>query len=250
MKESSMAVQSQRTYLPAAGRDIFLPFYDLMTKLMGADKARRALVDRAKIQPGHRVLEVGCGTGSLLIELKRLCPEADVVGLDPDPKALARARRKAARAAILIQLDQGFGDELPYPDASFDRLLSCLMFHHIPSDQKAKTLRAARHVLKPGGESHARFRRAGEGRALPGPPASLRSALERQFREPDPPLHDGSRFRGTPKDRPPEDVVRAHCLLPSNRLENMRLNEFKAKDCEEAEFLIFIELSSSDPNTR
>jgi len=52
---------------PAAGKDIFLPLYDVMTALMGADKARRELLERAKIRPGHRVLEVGCGTGTLLI---------------------------------------------------------------------------------------------------------------------------------------------------------------------------------------
>ncbi len=153
MKES-MALQSQRTYLPAAGRDSLLPLYDLMTKLMGADRARRRLLDQAQIRPGHRILDIGCGTGSLLIQLKRLHPETDVVGLDPDSKALARARRKAASAAVSIQLDQGFGDELPYPDASFDRVFSSLMFHHIPTDEKGKTLREIRRVLKPGGEFH------------------------------------------------------------------------------------------------
>jgi ubiquinone/menaquinone biosynthesis C-methylase UbiE len=154
MKESIMAKQSQRTYLPAAGLDSLLPLYDLMTRLMGADRARRALLDRAQIRSGHHVLEVGCGTGSLIVQLKRSHPATDVVGLDPDPKALARARRKAARAAVSIQLDQGFGDELPYPDASFDRVFSSLMFHHVPTDQKGNTLREVQRVLKPGGEFH------------------------------------------------------------------------------------------------
>src|SRR6266849_7627821 len=153
MKES-MALQSERTYLPAAGRDSLLPLYDLMTRLMGADQARIGLLDRAQIRPGHRILDIGCGTGSLLIQLKRLYPETDAVGLDPDPKALARARRKAERAAVSIRLDQGFGDELPYPEASFDRVLSSLMFHHVPTGEKGKTLRAIRRVLKTGGEFH------------------------------------------------------------------------------------------------
>jgi ubiquinone/menaquinone biosynthesis C-methylase UbiE len=145
---------AQRTYLPAAGRDSFLPLYDLMTKLMGADHARTALLERAKIRSGQRVLDLGCGTGSLLIQLKRLHPETEVTGIDPDPKALARARRKAARAAVSIQFEQGFGDELPYPAASFDRVLSSLMFHHLPADAKGNTLRSVRRVLKPGGEFH------------------------------------------------------------------------------------------------
>ena len=154
MKESIIATPSKRTYLPAAGRDSFLPVYDLMTKLMGADQARRGLLDQAQIRPGHRILDIGCGTGSLSIQVKRLHPGTDVVGLDPDPKALARASRKAARATVSIQFDQGFGDELPYTDGSFDRVLSSLMFHHVRTDEKGKTLRAVRRVLKPGGEFH------------------------------------------------------------------------------------------------
>jgi ubiquinone/menaquinone biosynthesis C-methylase UbiE len=150
----SVLANGRRTYLPAAGRDWLLPFYDVMAKVMGADQPRRTLLDQAKVKPGHRVLDLGCGTGSLAIELKRLSPETDVVGLDPDPKALARARRKAARAAVSIQLDQGFGDELPYPEASFDRVFSSLMFHHLPADQKGPTLQAVRRVLKSGGEFH------------------------------------------------------------------------------------------------
>ena len=121
---------------------------------MGADQARRGLLDQAQIRPGHRILDIGCGTGSLLIQLKRCYPGTDVVGLDPDPKALARASRKAARAAVSIQFDQGFGDELPYPEASFDRVFSSLMFHHVPTDEKGKTARAIRRVLKPSGEFH------------------------------------------------------------------------------------------------
>src|SRR5258708_14721202 len=105
MKESIMATPSKRTYLPAAGRDSFLPVYDLMTKLMGADQARRGLLQQAQIRPGHRILDIGCGTGSLSIQVKRLHPGTDVVGLDPDPKALARASRKAARATVSIQFD-------------------------------------------------------------------------------------------------------------------------------------------------
>ena len=52
------------------------------------------------------------------------------------------------------QFDQGFGDELPYPEASFDRVISSFMFHHLPAEEKSKTLRAIRRVLKPGGRFH------------------------------------------------------------------------------------------------
>jgi ubiquinone/menaquinone biosynthesis C-methylase UbiE len=122
-----------------------------MVKLLGGDAARRALLDQALIQPGQRVLDIGCGTGSLVVLIKRLHPDVDVFGLDPDAKALARAGRKAAADKVSIQFDQGFADELPYTDASFDRVLSSFMFHHLPRDGKEGMLREARRVLRPGG---------------------------------------------------------------------------------------------------
>src|SRR5215203_5478554 len=72
-------------------------------------------------------------------------------GSIPTPKALACAQRKAGREALSVHLDRGFAEELPYPDASFDRVLSALMFHHLGPEEKAKTLGEARRVLKPGG---------------------------------------------------------------------------------------------------
>jgi|SRR5215471_8554457 len=146
--------QSARTYLPAAGHDWSLPLYDPIVKLLGGDKARKVLIDQAGLQPGHRVLDIGCGTGTMAVLTKREHPDVGITGIDPDPKALARARRKASRAGVSIQFDQGFGDELPYPEGSFDRVISSFMFHHLPAEEKVKTLRAIRRVLKPGGRLH------------------------------------------------------------------------------------------------
>ncbi len=106
------------------------------------------------MRPGQRVLDVGCGTGSLVVLIKRLRSDVDVVGLDPDPKALARARQKAEREGASIRLDRGFSDELPYPAASFDLVFSSLMFHHLPTEEKGATLREIRRVLKSGGLLH------------------------------------------------------------------------------------------------
>src|SRR5215468_6031634 len=97
--------QAQRSYIPAAGRDWLLPFYDPVSKLMGGESVHRQLIDQAHLQPGQRILEIGCGTGSLTTLVKTLHPAVEVVGLDPDPKALDRARRKAERLRVSIDLD-------------------------------------------------------------------------------------------------------------------------------------------------
>lgn len=143
-----------RTYIPAAGHDWLLPFYDVVTSLMGGASLHRQLVDQACLEAGQRVLEIGCGTGNLTTMVKTLHPAVDVVGLDPDPKALERARRKAEQLGVRVDLDRGFADDLTYPDASYDRVLSALMFHHLDRDGKERSLRQIRRVLKAGGSLH------------------------------------------------------------------------------------------------
>ena len=149
-----MNPESRRTYLPAAGHDWLLPLYDPFVKLLGGERARELLLEQAAVRAGHRVLDIGCGTGSFAVRLKQAEPGAVVVGIDPDPKALARARRKAARAGLAVQLDQAFADALPYPEASFDRVFSSFMFHHLSAAEKEAALRAVRRVLAPGGSFH------------------------------------------------------------------------------------------------
>lgn len=123
-------------------------------KLLGTASAHRRLVAQAQLQPGQRILEIGCGTGNLTILVKLLYPAVEVVGLDPDPKALARACRKAERQGVSIQLDRGFSEALPYPDRSYDRVLSAFMFHHLTRDEKQQSLHELWRVLKPSGSLH------------------------------------------------------------------------------------------------
>jgi ubiquinone/menaquinone biosynthesis C-methylase UbiE len=145
---------AHRAFVPAAGSDWLLPFYDPFTRLLGTAAALRRLVDQAELAAGQRALDLGCGTGALSLIAKRACPEVEIVGLDPDPKALARARRKAERAGLAVSFERGFGDSLPFADASFDRVLSSFMFHHLETAQKPPVLREVRRVLRPGGSLH------------------------------------------------------------------------------------------------
>jgi ubiquinone/menaquinone biosynthesis C-methylase UbiE len=144
-------LQSERSYLPAAGHDWFLPIYDPLTRLLGVDTARRELLEQAALDPHHQVLDVGCGTGALAILIKHVHPGVDVAGVDPDPKALARAQRKASRAGVSIRFDRGFADALPYGEGTFDRVFSSMMLHHVADGEKEAALREVHRVLKAGG---------------------------------------------------------------------------------------------------
>jgi ubiquinone/menaquinone biosynthesis C-methylase UbiE len=144
----------QHSYIPAAGHDWLLPFYDPLNWLLGADALRRRLIELGAVVPGQRALDIGCGTGALTILLKRHHPGVAVVGLDPDPKALQIARTKAERATLSIEFVEGFADRLAFPDATFDRVFSSLMLHHLDIDTKLAALREVRRVLKPAGSLH------------------------------------------------------------------------------------------------
>jgi ubiquinone/menaquinone biosynthesis C-methylase UbiE len=145
---------SHRHFVPAAGADWLLPFYDPLTRLLGTEASLRRLIEQAQLAAGQPVLDLGCGTGAGTLVAKRAQPGIEITGLDPDEKALARARHKAERAGIAIDFRQGFGDALPFPDASFDRVLSSFMFHHLEAAQKPAVLREVRRVLRPGGSLH------------------------------------------------------------------------------------------------
>jgi ubiquinone/menaquinone biosynthesis C-methylase UbiE len=146
--------ESRRPFVPGMGVEWLLPFYDPFTALLGLDRTREDLLLQARLRPGHRVLDIGCGTGSLAVLTKRQFPDVEVVGVDPDDKALARAERKARRGGVAVEFVRGYSDELDRFAASFDRVFSSFMFHHLQRDEKERTLRAIRQVLKPGGSLH------------------------------------------------------------------------------------------------
>jgi ubiquinone/menaquinone biosynthesis C-methylase UbiE len=109
------------------------------------------MIGLADPQPGMRVVDLGCGTGNLLVALARQRSGLDLAGLDPDPRALARAGRKSRRRRLVVDWQRGFGQELPFPDASVDRVFSSLMLHHLDDASRGEFLAEIRRVLRPDG---------------------------------------------------------------------------------------------------
>ena len=147
--------RSNEDYIPALGVRALTPFYDLIQRWVVRDtRFKGRLIEQAEIQAGQRVLDLGCGTGTLALMVKRSQPDAEVVGLDADPQMLKVATAKAALETIAVKFDQGMAFSLPYPDDSFDRVLSSLMIHHLKTPDKGKTAREIHRILKPGGRLH------------------------------------------------------------------------------------------------
>jgi ubiquinone/menaquinone biosynthesis C-methylase UbiE len=141
-------------YVPALGRDSLTALYDPVLRFATRERAFKGrLLDQARVADDD-VLDLGCGTGTLALWMKQRAPGARVVGLDGDERMLAKARAKAARAGVEISFDEGLSFDLPYPDGSFDRVVTSLFFHHLADRDKERTIAEIARVLRPGGELH------------------------------------------------------------------------------------------------
>jgi ubiquinone/menaquinone biosynthesis C-methylase UbiE len=148
-----MSAGQQREFLPALRFRSLTGLYDPLIAVGTRERATKGrLVELAGLAQGQRVLDVGCGTGTLALLAKAAAPGAEMVGLDPDPEMLAQARAKPGAGEI--RFEEGMADQLPYEDASFDRVLSSLVFHHLPRPVKDGAAHEIARVLRPGGELH------------------------------------------------------------------------------------------------
>lgn len=148
-------LRARTAYVPALGFERLTRLYDPVVRLTTREATfKRMLLDQASLSPGDRVLDLGCGTGTLAIEAKARTREADILGLDGDPAVLGRARRKARAAAAEVRFELGRAEALPYADGSFDKALSSLFFHHLERGVKAAVASELLRILKPGGELH------------------------------------------------------------------------------------------------
>lgn len=142
-------------YIPAMGRFSLAPLYDPLVRLFIREvKFKTRLIQNAGLSNDSAVLDVGCGTGTLILMVKKAYPGARVVGLDGDPKILDIARQKIERQEVDITIDEAMSFDMPYPDEDFDRVLTTLMLHHLTTENKQRTFAEVYRVLQPGGELH------------------------------------------------------------------------------------------------
>lgn len=94
--------------------------YAVIAETMG--KIGEVCVERAGVEPGMEVLEVGCGTGNAAIPAARL--GARVTAIEPWPELLAIARERAADAMVEVDWVEGDPAELPFEDGRFDVVIS------------------------------------------------------------------------------------------------------------------------------
>jgi ubiquinone/menaquinone biosynthesis C-methylase UbiE len=142
----------ERAYVPALGYRFLTRFYDPLVRATLKDrKLKSLLVDVLGVGPAMRVVDIGCGPGTLAVNIALAHPDAEVTGLDGDPEILGIARSKAERAGARVRFVVGSATAPPLEHGTFDRVATSLMLHHLSPEQKRDALRAMFDLLRPGG---------------------------------------------------------------------------------------------------
>jgi len=147
--KSTAAPETEGHTLHQAGQ------YDFFSRLvgLGVNQANsRMVAEMAKLKPGDKVLDVGCGTGNLTLTAKEYVgPSGSATGIDASPEMIDKARRNAVHSGLEAAFEVGLIEKIPYPAGSFDAVINRLMIHHLPNDLKRQGLAEILRVLKPGG---------------------------------------------------------------------------------------------------
>lgn len=142
----------ENKYVSALSLRWLTPFYDrLVEGPMSVARMRKDLLAQMGDLSGKSVLDVGSGTGTFAILMQCAFPHAQVTGLDGDPQIIEIARSKAAQAGLDIRFSEAMSFAMPYPDRSFDVVVTTLMLHHLSKQAKQDTAREMFRVLRPGG---------------------------------------------------------------------------------------------------
>lgn len=133
----------------------YAPWYDLIMVLMtlgNEKKLRQKTIQLSQIKIGDKVLEIGCGTGTLTLAAKAQVGIAgEVVGIDIAPEMVVRARNKAKRTGVDVFFQEGSIADIPFQDNRFDIVICSFMIFHMPEEVRRNGIAEIHRVLKPDG---------------------------------------------------------------------------------------------------
>lgn len=140
-----------KKYIPALTFDILTGYYDWAIKKVMPREFRDVLVSQLDLSRNEVVLDFGTGTAELAILIKRKDLTTSVIGLDVDPRVLKIAKNKIIEQKLNIHIIQYDGTAFPFMSGNFDKVVSCLVFHHLNPKEKLHALAEIYRVLKTGG---------------------------------------------------------------------------------------------------
>ena len=145
------------TFTPALGHSWLSGLYDPAIALLTRERIwREALLTALDPRARDRIVDIGCGTGSLAALIKKEAPGSQVIGIDPDGDILDRARVKTRSLGVEVEFVEGFARDVGriVGEAGADKIVSSLVFHQLPLPEKRAGLAACLRALKPGGRLH------------------------------------------------------------------------------------------------
>lgn len=147
---------SSKSFIPVLRFKKLTKLYDFFLRItFPENKIKKALIEQLQLKGTETVLDFGCGTGTLSIMIKERFPNVNITGIDVDDKILSIAEKKILDKNLSIQLKKYDGENLPFiGNQHFDKMVSSLVFHHLPTDTKRKIFSQLYQLIKPGGELH------------------------------------------------------------------------------------------------
>lgn len=141
-------------FIPAA-RFLWLnPIFDSLCSIIGLGKRYRAQVIKTlPITKGKKlkVLDAGCGTGSLAVEVKKKYPKIELYAIDIDDSILERAIKKSKKEKVIISFKKTPIQNTEFPENYFDYIYTSLVLHHLKTKDKQKAIKELHRILKRGG---------------------------------------------------------------------------------------------------
>lgn len=127
--------------------------YQTTGRWIKVSRIHAKMIDKIQLQPGQKILDVGCGPGEVLLRLfARYGSAVEYHGVDPSADMIAIARESARERGVAMDFQEAAGERLPFADGEFDFAVSSLTFHHLPLEEKREALAEIHRVLKPHGK--------------------------------------------------------------------------------------------------
>lgn len=140
-------------FIPALRFKWLTPLYDFFIRAtMPEMKIKQSLINFSYLTDRDTVLDFGCGTATLTIMAKEHRPTIKITGIDIDEIILDKAAEKIKQKNLDIKLTGYNGETLPFEDNRFDRIISCLVFHHLETTVKQKILAELFRITKNNGQ--------------------------------------------------------------------------------------------------
>jgi demethylmenaquinone methyltransferase/2-methoxy-6-polyprenyl-1,4-benzoquinol methylase len=138
--------------------DSWANIYDIVNYFVfmifgGGNNLRNEIADMAKLKEAKSVLDVGCGTGNLSLEIVRRLPfGGHVIGIDAGEKMVTLAKNKLHNAQSPIQFLRVSAGNISFKDEVFNCVFNVFLLHHLPMELKIAAFNEMYRVLKKGGE--------------------------------------------------------------------------------------------------